>query len=536
MTTRTAAVLVALICTSLAGWMLLARRTMPYTTDSAAYVEAAASARAGEGFLVTTYGIHPVDADRGPLALFPPGYPMVIAAVAALGVGVEPAALAVQALAFAFLPWLFWRLFRRIVAPGTALVMAALCPWTAATATAALQAWSDVPFLALALASLEALFTAVERRSIGATALAGALAGAACLTRNVGYALVAAHLVGLGAAVTWRGDRRNAGRTAAAWLVAFSASYGWWLVRNRLVFGTIQPYAMDASELTLGATVAQAARAAATSVLGTRSGKAAAIGLPLVAAALVGAALVGLRRLRDPAQHPSAGARAVVWTTLASYGIAGLGLVILTRARYRWGEPIGDRHLLQYAWIALVGLAAAFDLAVRDRRWRRLAGGLLIVAFVLAHARPLAHRLRWDVAHARPELETVRAMAPVVADRVPASALLASNVAPLLRITSARPVRQIHAAATPAALRDAVTPTRDLYLALFPCATFCRGLYEGAYPAWLDDFGTALAAAGYEIVDRTPNGVLVRAPRVVAQTTTSSSDASPGTPIRSGNP
>jgi hypothetical protein len=108
----------------------------------------------------------------------------------------------------------------------------------------------------------------------------------------------------------------------------------------------------------------------------------------------------------------------------------------------------------------------------------------------------------------------VRALAPIVATRVPPDALIASNVAPLLRILAERPVRQIDTAATPESLRSDVTPTRDLYLALAPCETFCQGLYPiDAHPLWLDDDAETIAAAGYEIVYREGGSALLRAAR-----------------------
>ena len=509
----TRAAIVASVILSFAAWLGLARLTMPYTSDSAAYIEAAERFGNGEGLVVTPYAVEPVDTDAEPLVIFPPGYPLLVWGATRLGLGAAEAALAVQGVCFAALPLLFFLLFRRLVIPTTAVVAAIACTWSSPVVVASLQAWSDVPFLASALASLALLFHGLTSGRLGTIAAAGLAAAWACLTRNVGYALVGAEVVGLGAAIVLVARIRLVWwRAVAAYGLGFVAIYGGWVGRNLLVLGTAQPYDLEPSELWLADNVGHLARTMATAFVGARLGGRAPALAPLSVVAAAALAAYGLRVLRARRGEPAVAERAVVWTTLAAYAVGGMTLLVVARTRYAWGEYINERHILQYQWILILALVASVGAlggaAARGRMVLRLCTAGAAAVFLTAQARAVERFLDHARTDARPELQQVRALAPAVA-ALPRDALVASNVAPLLRITSRRSVRQINAADTPPWLRDTVTPSRDLYLAVLPCRTFCRGLYGSrAHPAWLDD---DTVPDGYEVVLRRDGSVLLHA-------------------------
>ncbi len=364
---------------TLAAWVGLARFTMPYTSDSAVYIEAAEHFAAGQGLLVTPYSVEPVETDLHPLAIFPPGYPFLIWAATRLGLDAARAALAVQGACLAALPILFFLLFRRLVAPSTAVVASLVCTWTSPIVLASLHAWSDVPFLAFALLSFELLFRGIAGDRIGPTFGAGVAAAFACLTRNVGYALVGSELFGLAAAIALRPTVRRAWwRGSAAYGSGFLGVYGWWLLRNLLVVGRLQPYDFDPSDLSLADNVEHLARALVTAFVGGRAASFA-LGLGALAVlALTALSVHEIQRLRERRDESTLVVAALVWSTLAAYGVAGAGLVVLARTRYGWGEYINARHILQYHWILIIACAARCARGVRQRptpQYRGAAAG-----------------------------------------------------------------------------------------------------------------------------------------------------------------
>ncbi len=519
MTRRNAtAIVLACALLTLGAWIALARVTMPYTSDSAVYIEAAEHFAAGRGLVVTPYSVDPVDTDLHPLTIFPPGYPFLIWLTTRLGIDAARAALAVEGPCLALAPVLFFLLFSRVVAPSTAVVAALLCTWTSPLLTASLHAWSDVPFLVFALVSLELLFRGIAGGRVALVLAAGVAAALACLTRNVGYALVAAELVGVAAAIVLQPIvRRAAWRTIIAYAGGFVGVYGSWLVRNLVVLGRLQAYQFDPSDLTLTDNVRHFLRALVTVLVGPQStGFAVALWTAAVLAATVWCAARGVRRLG--ARHDeSTVTAAVVWSTLAAYALAGAALVVIARTRYGWGEYINERHVLQYHWVLLAAWVAGFGvLAPRERRRGYGAGflvAIVVAAFVLVQVQGVYRFVEYATANAQPELQMVRALAPMV-ERLPHDALVASNDAPLLQITAGRSVRQINAADTLPRLRDAVTASRDLYVAVVPCRTFCRSLYGGrSAPAWLDVADGGAVPEAYEVLYRRDGSALLHAPR-----------------------
>ena len=232
-----------------AAWGLLfaalntwhAWRLVPaFTTDSDSYMDVAGNVRHGLGLVQRV-----VDFTRpslpDPMGMWPPVYPLTIAAIASLGGSVELAARAVAVLGYAMLLWALVRLMSRIISPG--LVVLTLATITLQPSLSALSstAWSETLYLALltlgVLASLE--WTDRDPRA-GSPAhgypgsfARGLLLGLACLTRYVGVPVVAGWvlLVFAGFFPVRRGLKR------AAWAAGALLPPVLWSVRNLIVFG-----------------------------------------------------------------------------------------------------------------------------------------------------------------------------------------------------------------------------------------------------------------------------------------------------------
>src|SRR5215470_8599717 len=97
-------------------WIAMLHRSVPYTPDSASYIEQARSFLAGNGFASRPYWIDDIDVLQRPDRQFPPGYPLVIGVGSALsGAPVEAVALWTNRLALMVLPLIIFVVFRPVI-------------------------------------------------------------------------------------------------------------------------------------------------------------------------------------------------------------------------------------------------------------------------------------------------------------------------------------------------------------------------------------------------------------------------------------
>lgn len=211
----------------LAGVVVLAYVRGPgvdLSPDSVSYLAAADQIVAGHG---------PRDFQGDPLVLWPPLYPAVLAAFSRVGGGVLAAGAAVNALAQALttaLVVLWWR--RLGVSTALLAAGAVILAMNRVTLHTAGYLWSEPLHGLLGLAAVAAVALppgpVTTRRAI----LAGALAGAAWLTKYLGVSVAAVVVV----AVVVRGAPRR------AWLLAALCAAlpaGAWLLRNLETTGTL---------------------------------------------------------------------------------------------------------------------------------------------------------------------------------------------------------------------------------------------------------------------------------------------------------
>jgi len=161
----------------------------PFTPDSYAYVAAAMSLE-DHGRLTVPFAPSRAIALPVPYTAWPPGYPIAIALVHALGPDHWTAARLVSMLGVLIAAAVFARLVRSL--PGGELAFALLLiSWP--TALCATRAWSEGPFAALLCCCLWAAysFRAASRPHIGHLVLAFVCAGLAGLFRYSGVFLLA---------------------------------------------------------------------------------------------------------------------------------------------------------------------------------------------------------------------------------------------------------------------------------------------------------------------------------------------------------
>ncbi len=197
--------------------------------DSAVFVSVAENLVAGRGF---------VDWRGEPLTLWPPLYPLLLAAAGLAGVDPRQAAgpLNAAVLGLAVLAagaWMRRRLRSRLLAAWGCLAAALSLP----LAWAASQALTDAAFVLLAVLSLACADRFLDGGRRSSLALAAGFAALACLTRYNGVAAVAAIALALllqRGAAPWEKERR-----AAAFAIAALLPLGLWMARNALVAGRL---------------------------------------------------------------------------------------------------------------------------------------------------------------------------------------------------------------------------------------------------------------------------------------------------------
>lgn len=447
----------------------------PHSGDSASYIEMAESLRASGRPRVSPWGLESPQVDTVPQPVFPPGLPVLIAALVPLAGDARTAAVWPNRFAAALLPLLIVVMFRGH-APDRALLGVGL--W--ALLSPGMLAWhyvayADVVCVALAIVSLGALVRA-ERQDRHWLAVAGLTAGLAYAVRNAALAVLVASVATL--AWEWLRSGGRAWRNALAWAAGAAVPLGALAAYNLATFGALQPYGMPPSARPWPTNLADWVRAQLIDLhvpapLTTWIS-------PLAAACVLLVVLAaGLRwwwRTRlDGRMHR-------LITVLGAYVAAGGAILVASRSRYEWADTIEPRHALQYSWaLALLVVVAAGAVSTRAQRTlAALAAAVLLVAVLQAAGGAREARAR------EPDAWLVIARDARVSDAIralPDGTLIASNASVLFRIASGRPVRLVEFSGGDAALARALAAVRA-----------AAGPRASAYVLWCHEHTAAASA------------------------------------------
>jgi 4-amino-4-deoxy-L-arabinose transferase-like glycosyltransferase len=343
--------------------------TAPYgpgaTPDSVTYLSVARSLVEGEGW---------VRFDGRAYASWPPLYPLVLAAGAALGLPPETAARAVGALACALtlaaVVWILARVTGHLFwAMLGGLLTLASPPVVETFATA----WSEGLFTALVTLAFAAAVRAGRQpgpRSLVAMAL---LVGAAWLTRHVGAVVAAALAAWL---LALPGSGRDRARRALLFGGVSAALPLLWAAATWLRTGTPAGERGNASA-PLTENVAELARSLASLTSLDALGAA---GPWLAAGVVLGVATAGLWMARSEADGPPAVPAlpaAVVWL----YVVALVGLATWTPVAPLFGQRFGMPVWVPFVLVAVFGAARLWQR--RSARGPRAALALVVAAATL---------------------------------------------------------------------------------------------------------------------------------------------------------
>ena len=426
---------------------MLAPVRYPYAADSASYIEMADTIYHEGRPRVTPWDLEFPAQDRIPQRLFPPGFPLLVAAFVPIAGDATAASLWPGRLAAALLPMLLVLAFRGALGDRSLALLGAYALSTPGVIGWQYLAYSDVTALAVALLALGALarglglVEAGARLRTGWLVAAGFLAGASYGIRNAGLAVLAAALLTL-AHDAWR--RRRGVGALVPWLVGAVAPLAALWTYNVATFGQLQPYTMPPSQRAWLLNVGDYALAALTDFgvpWQVTERLPAGVAIAFITLLALGLAMAWWRLRGDPARQG-------LLTLVAGYGFGGALLLVLSRSRYEWGNQIDVRNTLQYTWALAfaVALATAVLAGPRLRRAAR-AGAATLVLFLVAVTVHDVIGVRaggvefWQQLHRDPAVLAAPAAEP-------ASTLLASNDAVLFRIGSRRPVRELEISGT----------------------------------------------------------------------------------------
>jgi len=186
-----------LIGQSVAGALLLwliSAWVFPFTFDSIMYITTAEHIVHGKGLLCANLFVDPPLPDVLPMSLTPPGFPISIAILKWLGLNAYFAALSLPRICFLFLPFLFFKIFKRFFPDNVSLIASGMCSLTSTVLTCSVIAWSDTPYLVLSLLVFLMVFNIIEKKTSvhwSYIVLTGILSGFAFLFRYVGISLMA---------------------------------------------------------------------------------------------------------------------------------------------------------------------------------------------------------------------------------------------------------------------------------------------------------------------------------------------------------
>ncbi len=252
-------------------------------------------------------------------------------------------------------PVLLFISFRKLIGSTNAVILVGLSAFSPGML---LQAPIGAPDVFSLILAVSAIGLVLNSRSTTWFLASGAIAAFAYAVRNVHIALLAS--IAIFFIYSWVGNFSKRGETSKrtlAFVAGASIILLPLLLRNLLLFGALNPYAMEPSTLGVVQNVRTYMQELMYDVSALRD-----IGI-LGAWSISGLAIVAVTMLFG------SGILILSWGQLAesrkqtiflciTYSIIGALVVITARSRYEWGEPINIRHTLQYTPFILAAFLA----------------------------------------------------------------------------------------------------------------------------------------------------------------------------------
>jgi hypothetical protein len=504
-----------------------------YTSDGITYAEVARNILAGKGISATPFAPEPYGVDLEPLRIFQPGYPILIAAFAALGIQPENLVVWLSVGAWVLLFPAFAFALRPLLPPLWTAVFSYIAATSSGMFAYGFAAFTDAPSLLLIVISFGLLLRGLRSDNMPILLASGFFAASAYAMRNTG----AAFLISVGAVLVgyilieptkWKKQTYLTMIWVLGTLPIIALLWG----RNFVLFGGIQTYSHPPADTPpvlairdyLWHLIFEVAPNKTIAQLAWDIKLLLAIGLPALVFMFI--------NLRKQWPHlQSAGRTAVL--VLSLYLLVGSAMVIY--AHIKWDAEGFDRYVLQYGWLFLALLFIAFNFNPSEKisLLKYILAGVAVSALLIA---------RWDYAveyaHQPPNVREVLAKDRHLIQAVknlPANALIATNLIGFLPLETGRPIRNIEFKSSKGIdsyisnlnqrlnqIADGVGQ-RPFYAAILPTKDIVEAEYGKKWyltltrlintpgkidPAWQTLFLEGLSGKFY-VVDKTPTMLLI---------------------------
>jgi len=306
-----------------------------------------------------------------------------------------------------------------------------------------LMAWSDIPFLFFSLISFWLVFKAIkswDRDQLIYCFWSGIFTGCSLLLRNVGYALIFSIGSGLILMALLRivSIKRfiQAGFSYAFGALIFFAPY---LIRNYIVFGTLNPFRLPPAHITLTENLADYGHTLSYMIFAYPFYERVVF---MLAGGMASWFIVKMKHSISVDQKT-----VVCAGILILYFLSGSFLVLLSKSMFFMPEKINERYLIQYVWVIVAGLSySVYLLLLKLKSYRPVdVKGitiLILLALILVQIFPAAD-FYFQQQRILRLAEKVRASVPVL-DQIPPDHVIVSNVMDMTHFFSGRNVRMLN--------------------------------------------------------------------------------------------
>lgn len=377
MNKKTTVYFLALLAGTIAATISFFAPFLPYGVDSASYIEQARSLMEKGVFEITPYGTDETEVSI-PEKLFPPGYSILIAIGSMLlNQPAEVMAPILSLVALLLLPIVIILCFHRIIGLMPALCIGILVVFTPAAVRHGYIAFSDTLSLLLSIFLVNRLLLA--NNTIGSWFLLGLLTGFSYLLRNANLAfIISVFLFLFWLWVIEPENHKHVFKNTLSWILGNALIIVPWFVRNFLVFGAFQPYAMDPSKVGLKENIHDYIKVLLDTLLSsneldnTITNNLAGIVLLIIFLVILMYQVVTSWRQWQKIEQKT-------FFISVAYSVIGGAMVIAARTKYEWGIHIYDRYALPFSCFTFISLFIIYKYATLKINTRYLSAGLVLL-------------------------------------------------------------------------------------------------------------------------------------------------------------
>jgi len=366
-----------------------------WTPDSVEYIEAARNYSDTKQLLIST-DIYDLN-KTAPFRLWPPGYPLLLSLIQDItGIDAQWISVIIPIISWVLIPLIIFVFIRPLLGGIPSALLSILVLTSPAVTEFGWKGLTDVPFLLIIVLGL---FFSCRLNSGWQTTLSvfvgGVVLGVAYSIRTVGAAALAAvFLVYAMYFLVKRDERRKVLVRIIAWGTGAATVVIPLFIRNIITFGTLQPYNMPPSTVSLLRNIKIYIFSTVYDLLGARLEML--VGWDFVffiVAATVTLVAYTFYQDSDPFiknahnlinEFRSLSPSVFIIITLSIYSVLGASIVIYARTTYQWGEQINLRQVMQYDW-ALMAILCFILFRFIDRNISNRAVYLFCSVLILAH-------------------------------------------------------------------------------------------------------------------------------------------------------